>query len=70
MTLDNGTPMQTEVAGAGDVRDEDTFDVAAVATWLREHADAGSELTGIPKVRQLPEGRRTSPTCSGMPIAT
>ena len=56
MTLDNGTPMQTEVAGAGDVRDEDTFDVGAVATWLREHADAGSELTGIPEVRQFTRG--------------
>ena len=27
--------------GRPDVRDEDTFDVAAVAAWLRDHADAG-----------------------------
>jgi aminoglycoside phosphotransferase (APT) family kinase protein len=37
------------------VREEDAFDVAAVAGWLREHAPA-YELAGIPDVRQFPGG--------------
>ncbi len=52
------------VPGAGDrgnpttpVRDEDTFDVEAVAAWLREHATAFREdLEGTPEVRQFPGG--------------
>ncbi|MEJ7832953.1 MAG: phosphotransferase family protein [Nocardioides sp.] len=39
------------------VRDEDAFDVEAVATWLRDHAEAfRDELEGIPEVRQFPGG--------------
>ena len=37
------------------VRDEDAFDVEAVAAWLREHAPA-YELVGTPDVRQFPGG--------------
>jgi aminoglycoside phosphotransferase (APT) family kinase protein len=37
------------------VRDEDAFDVAAVAAWLREHAPS-YELVGLPRVRQFPGG--------------
>jgi aminoglycoside phosphotransferase (APT) family kinase protein len=40
------------------VRDEDAFDVGAVATWLREHAgeNLGDDLAGTPEVRQFPGG--------------
>lgn len=39
------------------VRDEDAFDVEAVATWLREHAQAfRADLVGTPTVRQFPGG--------------
>jgi aminoglycoside phosphotransferase (APT) family kinase protein len=42
------------------VRDEDAFDVDAVATWLRSHADsavvAPEELQGVPTVEQYPGG--------------
>ena len=43
------------------VRDEDAFDVAAVATWLRAHADlpagwTAEDLAGTPEVRQFPGG--------------
>src|SRR3954452_14647486 len=42
------------------VREEDAFDVDAVATWLRSHADvavvAPEELDGVPTVRQFPGG--------------
>ncbi len=37
------------------VRDEDAFDVDAVAAWLREHAPA-YDLVGTPAVRQFPGG--------------
>jgi aminoglycoside phosphotransferase (APT) family kinase protein len=37
------------------VRDEDAFDVEAVAAWLREHAPS-YELVGLPAVRQFPGG--------------
>jgi aminoglycoside phosphotransferase (APT) family kinase protein len=37
------------------VRDEDAFDVEAVAGWLREHAPAYA-LDGTPDVRQFPGG--------------
>ena len=45
----------TEVAGARAVRDEDAFDVAAVATWLRTHAD-GWGADEVPEVRQFSGG--------------
>jgi aminoglycoside phosphotransferase (APT) family kinase protein len=39
------------------VRDEDAFDVEAVASWLREHAEAfRDDLDGTPEVRQFPGG--------------
>jgi aminoglycoside phosphotransferase (APT) family kinase protein len=42
------------------VREEDAFDVEAVATWLRAHADAAvvtpEELAAVPTVRQFPGG--------------
>jgi aminoglycoside phosphotransferase (APT) family kinase protein len=39
------------------VRDEDAFDVEAVAAWLREHATAfRDDLIGTPSVRQFPGG--------------
>jgi aminoglycoside phosphotransferase (APT) family kinase protein len=39
------------------VRDEDAFDVEAVAAWLRDHATAYAEdLVGTPEVRQFPGG--------------
>ena len=36
------------------VRDEDAFDVEAVASWLRDHTDR--DLGGTPDVRQFPGG--------------
>ena len=41
---------------AGAVREEDAFDVRAVAAWLREHADEPTGLDGTPEVRQFPGG--------------
>ena len=41
---------------AGAVREEDSFDVAAVTTWLREHADEPTGLDGEPEVRQFAGG--------------
>jgi aminoglycoside phosphotransferase (APT) family kinase protein len=39
------------------VRDEDAFDVEAVAAWLRDHAEAfRDDLVGLPEVRQFPGG--------------
>ena len=40
------------------VRDEDAFDVGAVAGWLREHAAAGvrDDLVGTPEVQQFQGG--------------
>jgi aminoglycoside phosphotransferase (APT) family kinase protein len=39
------------------VRDEDAFDVEAVAAWLREHAKAfADDLVGTPEVTQFPGG--------------
>ena len=49
-STDQGNP-------AKPVRDEDAFDVEAVAGWLREHATAFREdLDGAPEVRQFPGG--------------
>lgn len=41
---------------AGEVREEDAFDVAAVADWLREHATDPDGLDGTPEVRQFAGG--------------
>ena len=40
------------------VRDEDAFDVAAAAGWLRRHAAErwGDRVDGVPEVRQFPGG--------------
>jgi len=40
------------------VREEDAFDVSAVAAWLREHAASGfaDVVAGLPEVRQFPGG--------------
>src|SRR3954454_3613847 len=39
-----------------DVRDEDAFDVAATARWLRDHAADPTGLDGVPAVRQFGGG--------------
>jgi len=43
---------------AREVRDEDAFDVEAVASWLRTHADEPfrDDVAGTPEVRQFPGG--------------
>ena len=46
----------TEVSGARAVRDEDAFDVDAVARWLRDHGDDPSGLDEAPEVRQFSGG--------------
>ena len=50
--------MKDTAEEAKPVRDEDSFDVAGVAEWLREHADPayGEDLAGMPEVRQFPGG--------------
>ncbi|RYU10469.1 phosphotransferase family protein [Nocardioides iriomotensis] len=48
--------MTTEHNPAGAVRDEDAFDVDAVASWLREHADDATGLDGTPDVTQFAGG--------------
>jgi len=47
----------TTVDDARPVRDEDAFDVEAMAAWLREHAEAfRSDVLGTPEVEQFPGG--------------
>jgi aminoglycoside phosphotransferase (APT) family kinase protein len=46
----------TEVPGAREVREEDSFDVARVAEWLRTHAATPEGLEGEPEVRQFTGG--------------
>ncbi|AKU17243.1 phosphotransferase family protein [Luteipulveratus mongoliensis] len=41
---------------AREVRQEDAFDVATMATWLREHATDATGLAGTPEVRQFSGG--------------
>ena len=50
--------MSTVRDEAGEVRSEDSFDVEAVAAWLREHAEPAfrDDLQGTPEVRQFPGG--------------
>jgi len=49
--------MTDEGNPAKPVRDEDAFDVEAVAAWLRDHAEAfRDDLDGTPEVRQFPGG--------------
>ncbi|MFD3588225.1 phosphotransferase family protein [Streptomyces sp. NPDC058683] len=50
---------QESVAGARPVRDEDAFDVAAMAAWLAENATPGSteaDLSVVPEARQFSGG--------------
>jgi aminoglycoside phosphotransferase (APT) family kinase protein len=47
-----GTPAE----GATEVREEDAFDVAAVATWLRERRSDETGLDGVPVVQQFAGG--------------
>ena len=50
--------MSDTVEGAKPVREEDAFDVEAVARWLREHADPAlrGRLAGVPQVLQFSGG--------------
>jgi aminoglycoside phosphotransferase (APT) family kinase protein len=54
--VSDGGAGEGAVAGAAEVRDEDAFDVAPVATWLREHAADATCLDGVPDVRQFVGG--------------
>ncbi len=56
---DRGTHGAGVVTDVRPVRAEDAVDVAAVATWLAEHADparAGVDLSAVPEVRQFAGG--------------
>ena len=46
----------SEVPGARAVREEDAFDVDAVAAWLRAHAEDPADLEVTPQVRQFSGG--------------
>ena len=46
----------TDVPGARDVREEDAFDVARVAAWIRANATSPEGLDGEPEVRQFTGG--------------
>ncbi len=46
----------TAVSGAAEVREEDAFDVSAVAEWLRANATDADGLDGQPEVRQFSGG--------------
>ena len=48
--------MSADVTGARAVREEDAFDVDAVAAWLRANADDPTGLEGTPAVRQFSGG--------------
>ncbi|MFC9978898.1 phosphotransferase family protein [Gordonia sp. NPDC127522] len=48
--------MTNEVAGAGDVRAEDAFDVEAMAKWLEANAADPTGLDAVPEVRQFGGG--------------
>ncbi|WP_017606699.1 phosphotransferase family protein [Nocardiopsis alkaliphila] len=54
MSDSHGTRPTEDVSGARQVREEDSFDVTLVATWLREHAENPPE--GVPQVRQFSGG--------------
>lgn len=46
----------TAVPGAREVREEDSFDVAQLADWIRTHASTPDGLEGEPEVRQFTGG--------------
>ncbi len=54
----SGTPGARTPEGAGPVRDEDAFDVEAVAGWLERHVEPPlrDHLDGVPEVRQFAGG--------------
>jgi len=54
--LPDETDLPDEADETVPVRDEDAFDVAAVAHWLRAHAHDPAGLHGTPEVRQFPGG--------------
>ncbi len=49
-------PAGSDLDPAGDVRDEDAFDVAAMAAWLRSQVPDPAGLEATPTVRQFPGG--------------
>src|SRR4051794_35840715 len=49
-------PGAVDTNPAGDVREEDAFDAAAVAEWLRSHAGDPTGLGGTPELRQFAGG--------------
>jgi aminoglycoside phosphotransferase (APT) family kinase protein len=53
-----GKPSTPPADGARDVREEDIFDVTAMASWLREHAPTrfSDSLAASPQVRQFAGG--------------
>ena len=51
-----GATGPTDLDPAREVRDEDAFDVEAVATWLRENARDATGLDATPEVRQFSGG--------------
>ena len=54
MSDSHGAPPTGHVSGARRVREEDSFDVAAVSAWLGEHAQDPPK--GVPEVRQFSGG--------------
>ena len=54
------------------VREEDAFDVEAVAAWLREHTQTvlAYDLVGTPEVRQFPGGASNLTYLLSDPAAT
>ncbi len=54
----SGAQQRPEPEGARGVRDEDTFDVEAVTSWLRDHTSPqdAAVMTGTPQVRQFSGG--------------
>ena len=56
MSDKTNTGGQTDLDPARSVRDEDSFDVEVVATWLRANADDPKGLEGTPEVQQFTGG--------------
>lgn len=54
--MTGATASPEPVEGAREVRDEDAFDVVAMAGWLRAHAADPTGLDGLPDVRQFSGG--------------
>ena len=56
MWSESSSDVAETASGAQSVRSEDAFDVAAVDTWLRAHADASGWGDGLPEVKQFSGG--------------